>query len=192
MRNRRMITLPAVLCLCCAVLLTIPGDNRQGARSETPGRWQAAAVPVALEETVHAYAGPGTRFEALGSFGGTGEEAMALSAAYDEQSRNWWIQTELTNRNEKIRFYTEADGMDIHTDDLPEEKLQRDVVVNRTVYAYRGPGYEYAMCGDPVPSGTEGRIWQTDGGYAQLEFEDDSGMLRRVWVQENALEAPNG
>ena len=58
--------------------------------------------------------------------------------------------------------------------DVPQEYAIRYAVVNRSVYAYWGPGYDYTMYKNPIPAGTEGTVWQTENGYAQLEFYDSS------------------
>ena len=66
-------------------------------------------------------------------------------------------------------------------------------MLSRSVYAYWGPGYGYAMYEKQVPAGTEGTIWAIEGSYAQFEYYDEEAqMLRRVWVPESALESGNG
>ena len=81
----------------------------------------------------------------------------------------------------------------MQADDVQQEYPVRSVVVNRSVYAYWGPGYEYTMHKDPVPAGTEGTIYQIENGYAQFEYYDNAaGQLKRVWVPESAIEAQNG
>ena len=103
------------------------------------------------------------------------------------------IQTEFTYLGEKRRAYTGLKRLDMEAGDVQQERAVRSAVVNRSVYAYWGPGYDYTMYKDPIPAGTEGVVWQAENGYAQLEFYDDSmGLTRRVWIPESALDADNG
>jgi hypothetical protein len=44
------------------------------------------------------------------------------------------------------------------------------------------------MYGEKIPAGPAGTVWQRENLYAQFEYRDGSGQLRRVWVPENALE----
>ena len=148
---------------------------------------------VRLNQRMATRSGPGTQYTELGSYFEEGTTVTAVSAAYDDRNGIWWIQTEFTYLGEKRRAYTGVKRLDMQADDVQQEYPVRSVVVNRSVYAYWGPGYEYTMHKDPVPAGTEGTIYQIENGYAQFEYYDNAaGQLKRVWVPESAIEAQNG
>ncbi len=193
MKNWKRVLFISGLCVYCAVaVIAIRGDGRVS-RAEK-NEWKTAAVTATVLEQTAGRSGPGFQYGAEDESILAGEEITALSAAYDERSQTWWIQTEYIRQDEKRRVYTEAVFLDANVSDLPQETVLRDsVIVNRSVYAYSGPGYEYSMYREQIRYGTQGTVWQTENGYAQLEFEDgQTGTVRRVWVPENALEAPNG
>ncbi len=147
---------------------------------------------VKLKQRLATRSGPGTQYTELGSYFQAGETLTAVSAAYDDRNGIWWIQTEFTYLGEKRRAYTGLKRLDMKVSDVPQEYVIRRAVVNRSVYAYWGPGYEYTMHKNPIPAGTEGTVWQTENGYAQLEFYDSSeGLKRRAWIPESALETYN-
>ena len=193
MKDRKRILLIVCLCACCAAAVIAVRNYGRGSLAERNG-WKTAAVPATVQGQAAGRSGPGMQYDTEDDFARAGENVTALSAAYDEAAGTWWIQTEYIRQNEKRRAYTEAAYLDVSVSDLPVETVQRDsVVVNRSVYAYWGPGYEYSMYRDQIRYGTQGTVWQTENGYAQLEISDGrNGTLRRVWVPENALEAPNG
>ena len=148
---------------------------------------------VTLNQRLATRSGPGTQYTELGSYFQAGTTLTAISAAYDDRNEIWWIQTEFTYHGEKRRAYTGLKRLNMQASDVPQEYVIRYVVVNRSVYAYWGPGYDYTMYKNPIPAGTEGTVWQLENGYAQLEFYDSSeGLTRRVWIPESALEAHNG
>ena len=148
---------------------------------------------VTLNQRLATRSGPGTQYTELGSYFQEGTVLTAISAAYDDRNGIWWIQTEFTYHGEKRRAYTGLKRLNMQVSDVPQEYAIRYAVVNRSVYAYWGPGYDYTMYKNPIPAGTEGTVWQTENGYAQLEFYDSSEALtRRVWIPESALEAHNG
>ena len=148
---------------------------------------------VMLKQRMATRSGPGTQYTELGSYYKEGTAVTAVSAAYDDRNGIWWIQTEFTYLGEKRRAYTGLKRLDMEAGDVQQERAVRSAVVNRSVYAYWGPGYDYTMYKDPIPAGTEGVVWQAENGYAQLEFYDDSmGLTRRVWIPESALDADNG
>ena len=155
--------------------------------------WNSYHPQVRLNQRLATRSGPGTQYTELGSYFQGGEMLTAVSAAYDDRNEIWWIQTEFTYNGEKRRAYTGLKRLDMQASDVPQEYLIRYAVVNRSIYAYWGPGYDYAMYKDPIPAGTEGAVWQIENGYAQIEFYDSSeGKTRRVWIPESALEAYNG
>ena len=149
---------------------------------------------VTLNQRMATRSGPGTQYTELGSYFQAGTAVTAVSAAYDDRNEIWWIQTEFTYNGEKRRAYTGVKRLDMMASDVPTEfMLADDAVLNRSVYAYYGPGYGYSMYQKQIPAGTSGRIWQSEDVYAQFEFYDqEEGAWRRVWVPESALEASNG
>ncbi len=154
----------------------------------------APGIPVELNRKMATRTGPGTRFTEPGTFFSAGTVVTAISAAWDGENEIWWIQTEFTYKGELRRAYTGLKRLNMTADMVPTEYvLAESAVLNRTVYAYMGPGYRYTMYRDPVPAGTEGTVWMSENDYAQFEFYDaNEGMYRRVWIPESALEAPNG
>ena len=149
---------------------------------------------VTLKQRMATRSGPGTQYTELGSYFQEGTAVTAVSAAFDDRNDIWWIQTEFTYNGEKRRAYTGVKRLEMMASDVPAEfLLAEDAVLNQSVYAYWGPGYGYAMYNQQIPAGTSGKIWQSEGEYAQFEFFDQAeNAWRRVWVQEAALEGPNG
>ena len=189
MKKRKRILLITGICIYCLVAIIVIRGDGTVSRAERYG-WQTAHVPATVQGPAQTYSGPGVQFDAQDVLG-AGENITALSVAYDGGN---WIQAEYDRDGEKRRAYMDAALLDAGTGSLPAESIQRDsVIVNRSVYAYRGPGYEYTMYREQIRYGTEGCVWQSENGFAQLEFTDSqTGTRRRVWVPENALEAPNG
>ena len=184
MRLRIFVLLTAALCLCCMPALADGGDGTGS------GGWDGYRPEVMLNRRMATRPGPGTQYTELGSYFRKGTTLTAISAAYDERNGIWWIQTEFSYHGELRRAYTGLKRLGMEATDVPEESiLIPDAVVNRSVYAYWGPGYSYTMYNHPIPAGTEGTVWQIENGYAQLEFFDcEAGMTRRVWISLTALD----
>lgn len=180
--------------------IAFTSEEYSGAYVPTPAPAQpdygytAAGKLVNLNQRMATRSGPGTQYTELGSYFQAGTAVTAVSAAYDERNEIWWIQTEFTYNGEKRRAYTGVKRLDMQASDVPAEfQLADEVVLNRSVYAYYGPGLGYSMYNVQIPAGTEGKIWQSEGTFAQFEFYDEAeGAWRRVWVPESALEAFNG
>lgn len=151
-------------------------------------------IEVTLLQRLSTCSGPGTGYTELGSYFQAGAKVRAISAAYDEANRIWWVQTEFTYSGEKRRAYTGIQRLNMIVSQVPVEfVLWKDAGLIRSVYAYYGPGYGYSMYPQKIPAGTEGTVWQLEDGYAQFEFYDEQlGQTRRVWVPESALEQLNG
>jgi len=146
-------------------------------------------VQVLTKERLSTRSGPGTNYTEAGSYFQSGTWVRAISSAYDRANGIWWIQIELSYDGELRRVYTGVKRLQMAADQVPvEETEEGNAIVTRSVYPYWGPGYGYTMYGDKIPAGTSGTVWQREGLYAQFEYRDSSGQLRRVWVPENALE----
>ena len=169
-----------------------PGGGYRGGYGS--GSYAGTGILVTLNQRMATRSGPGTQYTELGSYFQAGTAVTAVSAAYDDRNGIWWIQTEFTYNGEKRRAYTGLKRLNMSVGDVPTEyMLADDAVLNRSVYAYMGPGYGYAMYHLQIPAGTTGKVWLSEGGYAQFEFYDyTEGAWRRVWVQESALEGTNG
>lgn len=152
---------------------------------------QPKGLDIRTRDRIAARSGPGTQYTDLGSYLQNGAWVKALSSSYDSASGTWWIQVEMTYNGEQIRCYTEANRLYISPDQVQEEVPGiGGSTLKRSVYAYWGPGYGYAMYSDQVPAGTSGTVIQEEGAYAQFEFYDERiGQTRRVWVPASALEA---
>ncbi len=156
--------------------------------------WYGYYPQVTLNQRMATRSGPGTQYTELGSYFKSGTTVTAISAAYDDRNGIWWIQTEFTYRGELRRAYTGLKRLNMSVSDVSAEYVMvQSATVNRSVYAYWGPGYNYTMYKDPIPAGTEGTVWQMENGYAQLEFYDyTAGLTRRVWIPFSALEFSYG
>ena len=176
-----------------SVTTPAPVQPVQPAQPEIGG-YTASGKVVVLNDRMATRSGPGTQYTELGSYFQAGTAVTAVSAAYDERNEIWWIQTEFSYNGEMRRAYTGVKRLDMQAGDVPAEyQLADEAVLNRSVYAYYGPGYGYTMYNRQIPAGTEGKIWRSEGEYAQFEFYDEAeGAWRRVWVPESALEAYNG
>jgi len=150
-------------------------------------------LSVTIRERLATRSGPGTTYTESGSYLQAGSRVKALSAAYDDRNGIWWIQVELTYNGELRRVYTGVKRLNMKAEDVPVEEVQTSAVLTRSVYAYWGPGYGYAMYKNAVPAGTSGTVYAYEGAYAQFEYYDsEAGQTRRVWVPTGALEAGNG
>ena len=146
-------------------------------------------LQVLTKERLATRSGPGTNYTEQGSYLQGGAWVKAVSSAYDQANGIWWVQVELSYNGELRRAYTGVKRLQMSADQVPVESAEGGAVVTRSVYGYWGPGYGYAMYGDMIPAGTTGTIWQREGLYAQFEFPDQNGQLRRVWIPENAVES---
>ena len=91
------------------------------------------------------------------------------------------------------RVYTGVKRLNMQAEDVPAEESQGNAVLVRSVYAYWGPGYGYAMYKNAIPAGTSGEVFMEDGAYTQFEYYDaETQLYRRVWVPTKALEMGNG
>ena len=156
--------------------------------------WGGYHPQVRLNQRLATRSGPGTQYTELGSYFQAGTTLTAISAAYDDRNGIWWIQTEFSYGGELRRAYTGLKRLEMQVSDVPVEYVVTPAaVVNRSVYAYWGPGYGYSMYKNPIPAGTEGIVWQVENGYAQLEFYDSAeGKTRRVWIPESSLDTSFG
>ena len=201
MNGRKWIALVVILALVCGGALLAdgedPGDGwNAGAMAgwTEDGGYTPAGRRVTLKQPMETRSGPGSYYTELGSYFQAGTAVTALSAAYDDVDGTWWIQTEFTYNGETRRAYTDVEQLQMAAGDVPAEPVRaRDAVMSRSEYAYWGPGYGYAMYHQRIPAGTEGKVWFTEGEYAQFEFYDaPEAAWRRVWVPASALEAFNG
>lgn len=146
-------------------------------------------VQVLTKERLATRSGPGTNYTEEGSYAQKGTWVRAISSAYDQTNKIWWVQVELSYNGEQRRVYTGVKRLQMSADQVPVEAAEGEAVVTRSVYGYWGPGYGYTMYGDMISAGTSGTVWQREGLYAQFEFFDTAHQqLRRVWIPENALE----
>ena len=157
----------------------------------TPAPW--TGIQVLTKERLATRSGPGTNYTGAGSYFQANTWVKALSAAYDNSNGIWWVQVELTYNGELRRLYTGVKRLQMSAEQVPVEQAEGGATLTRSVWAYWGPGYGYAMHGDKIPAGTTGTIWLREGNYVQFEFYDAAQkQLRRVWVPDNALECSNG
>ena len=148
-----------------------------------------SGLQVITKERLSTRSGPGTDYTEAGSYFQSGTWVRAITSAYDRANGIWWVQVELSYNGELRRVYTGVKRLQMAADQVPiEETEEGSAVVTRSVYPYWGPGYGYTMYGEKIPAGTAGTVWQRENLYAQFEYRDGSGQLRRVWVPENALE----
>ena len=148
-----------------------------------------SGLQVITKERLSTRSGPGTDYTEAGSYFQSGTWVRAITSAYDRGNGIWWVQVELSYNGELRRVYTGVKRLQMAADQVPiEETEEGSAVVTRSVYPYWGPGYGYTMYGEKIPAGTAGTVWQRENLYAQFEYRDGSGQLRRVWVPENALE----
>lgn len=152
-------------------------------------------VQTTTNQRLSTRSGPGTKYTGQGSYFEAGKQVTALSRAYDSSNGIWWIQVELNYAGELRRVYTGLKrlNLDMNQTPVPEEQSQGIVILNRSVFAYWGPGFGYTMYKDQIPAGTSGEIWMTEDNYALFEFYDTAtSAWRRVWVPLDALESSNG
>jgi len=148
---------------------------------------------VTTNQRLATRSGPGTNYTEAGSYFQAGATVRAVSSSYDSRNGIWWIQVELTYNGEQRRVYTGVKRLNIRAEDVPAEESQGNAVLVRSVYAYWGPGYGYAMYKNAIPAGTSGEIFGQEGAYSQFEYYDAENQLyRRVWVPSGALELGNG
>lgn len=148
---------------------------------------------VTTNQRLATRSGPGTTYTESGSYYQAGTRVKALTAAYDDRNGIWWIQVELSYAGELRRVYTGVKRLNMQAEDVPVEEVQTSAVLTRSVYAYWGPGYGYAMYKNAIPAGTSGTVYAWENAYAQFEYYDtEAGHTRRVWVPSGALEAGNG
>ena len=148
---------------------------------------------VTTNQRLATRSGPGTNYTEAGSYFQAGATVRAISSSYDSRNGIWWIQVELTYNGEQRRVYTGVKRLNIRAEDVPAEESQGNAVLVRSVYAYWGPGYGYAMYKNAIPAGTSGEIFGQEGAYSQFEYYDAENQLyRRVWVPSGALELGNG
>ena len=146
-------------------------------------------LQVFTKDRLSTRSGPGTTYTETGSYFQSGTWVRAITSAYDRANGIWWVQVELSYNGELRRVYTGVKRLQMAADQVPiEETEEGSAVVTRSVYPYWGPGYGYTMYGEKIPAGTAGTVWQRENLYAQFEYRDGSGQLRRVWIPENALE----
>ena len=148
----------------------------------------SAGISVRLNQRMATCSGPGTQYTELGSYFEAGTVVRAISAAYDGRNGIWWIQTEFTYMGVPRRAYTGIKRLDMTTSQVPSESLiWSGVQVSTTSSVFWGPGYQYTQYEFQVPAGTVGDVYQVEGNFAQLEYYDGSGKLRRVWIPVDAL-----
>lgn len=174
-----------------------PAPTRQAAPTATPVPTPVptpepfTGLTVLTTQELPGRSGPGNTYTEEGNYLRSGAQVKALTSVYDAESETWWLQVELTANGELRRIYTTRDTLQIADEQvgnlIPMEKAVGDALVIRSVFAYQGPGALYSYF-DKIPAGTTGTVWQVEGLYAQFEYRDANGLLRRVWIPEGALE----
>ena len=148
-------------------------------------------LQVTTLQALDARFGPGMLYAEEGPYLQRGAQVKALTSVYDSENGTWWLQVELTVDGELRRTYTTRENLQIADEQvgnlIPMEEAVGDALVIRSVFAYQGPGALYSYF-DKIPAGTTGTVWQVEGLYAQFEYRDANGMLRRVWIPEGAVE----
>ena len=168
-------------------------DYSQPVFSQATPAVESAALDTYVNQAITGRSGPGYAYTELGTFLSRGTAVRAISMHYSDEDQIWWVQLEFDWGNEKRRVYTEVTRTYLSAGQGTVETMLSDAILSRSVFGYWGPGYAYSLIEKRIPEGTSGSVWMEEGMYALFEFQDpDTGMLRRVWVPKNALEAMNG
>ena len=144
---------------------------------------QKGGIDVKTNQRLATCSGPGTQYNGTGSYFQAGKWVKALTAAYDNSNKIWWIQVELTYAGKLRRVYTGVKRLNMDALQVPvEEASYGETVVTVEEYGRYGPGYGYDVTDYKVPVNTIGEIWEIENGYVQFEYKDSKGTMRRTWI----------
>lgn len=142
-------------------------------------------ITSGLEDKVATRSGPSTGYNELGTFFPNtwyNTTVKALSRCYDNNI--WWVQVEFSNGGSLYRAYTGEKRLSANTDSLPvEEKIATTTIRSSgSVTAYTGPGTNYKTTTYKVPASITVDVYDTENGYAQIDYLDSTRFRHRCWI----------
>lgn len=154
---------------------------------------QAGYYPVtaALTDKIATRSGPSTDHNELGTFFSDGWKNTTVKALSRAQNNGvWWVQIEFNYKGSLYRAYTGERRLNIDAGVLSEEKEIGTCTVlgGASVQGYTGPGTNYKATAYKVPSGPLLTVYDTENGFAQVDYLDSVTFFRhRCWVQIDYL-----
>ena len=162
------------------------GPSNTGSPSSSANHSTGNGVDAPLLMRMATRSGPSTNYDGLGSYFTEGDWVTVMTKAYDKRNGIWWVQVEFKYQGTPRRAYTGVKRVDVDLDFIPEEYAICQAHVDYACDAYYGPGTSFSRHKNPIPAGTFGTVFNTENGFAQLEFQDGSNK-RRVWLPTDAL-----
>ncbi len=157
----------------------------------TAGFALAAYTPVTtgLNMSVGTRSGPGTNYNELGTyFPDTWYNTTVKAYSKCRNNNVWWVQVEFTYRGMQYRAYTGEQRLKIGASQLPEEHQIGTGRITSAGRAYTGPGTNYQQTTYTVPNGISVNVFDTENGYAQVEYYDGNTRYnRRFWVSMDSV-----
>lgn len=147
----------------------------------------SAAISATSNQRIATRNGPSTKYDETGSYYQAGTTVKVHTKSYDSANRIYWLQIELTYRNEKYRLYTGAKRINIDVSRVPAETSLDTAWLDYSCYGYAGPGYDYHCYNQwRVVDGTFVTIMEVENNFALIDYNNGS-RARRLWVPLSAL-----
>ena len=153
-----------------------------------PAQASYSPVTMYLNSAVSTRSGPSTDFNELGTYFSKNWNGVSVKAFSKSFANNvWWVQIEFSYGGTLIRVYTGEKRFKGDAGSLPVEASIGTANVNVAAQGYYGPGTNYKQA-STVPAGTSVTIYDTENGYAQVEFKNRQPFfMNRVWIPISSL-----
>lgn len=172
----RMLMVWAVLCVMSAALAD--------ATAVPPGEYRSSGAlrPIAatLNQKMATRSGPSTRYTELGTY----QQSTSIVVYQQEMGSGVpWGMVEFQTKNGLMRAYTGMKRIDVSYDVPWGNTVAVSAQTGSDVVPRRGPGENYASCGQTLPSGTAVQIYHEESGYVMADFNfPGEALMTRAWI----------